>query len=227
MQRTLVRLIAIGSLAAALSACGAFIGSFLPDLERDNTFGLDGAEVAFAPAEATVSTASAGGGRLIAGFEVTLTVEDGVDVPDWIAPKRVTGGIGMEASVRVTRASGSEAPASFAIVGAGVQIEVFDGATRLIAAGKDNDDLQLTFELDGCDEPVLDREVCDYTLSTTNAPLLTVELTGAQARAYGELLRTPKAYRVAAQMHLDVEPLDAALVVLDATLQAIQGVIEF
>ncbi len=223
-----MRYLAIAGLVVALSACGGLLAALIPDQEIRDAFGLDGTEVTASDVGAAGTTATLATSQLTGTFSASVE-SDGLDdfpaiVRDAARAASISDVLTIRTRVEVAAPGDVDFAASYTITGLRLGFEVFDGATSVLSQTWSNDALALTFtgsaSFDGS------ATTGEYA-AEVDVPMITLELTGSQARAYFDLLTEPGTYSLVGSIALDVEPAFPAGAAMTFTLKSLGGELKF
>ena len=227
-MRQPMRYLAIAGLAVALSACGALLATFIPDQQIGNAFGLDGTQVTASESGAADTTATLASSQLTGTFSATVD-SDGLDgfpaiVRDAARAASVSDVLTIRTAVDVAAPGDVDVAESYTITAVSLGFAVFDGATSVLSQTWSNDDVALTFTggatFDGS------ATTGEYS-AEVDVPMITLELTGTQARAYFDLLKEAGTYTLVGSITLDVEPAFPAGADMTFTLKSLGGELKF
>lgn len=220
-----IRTLSMLVLAGALSACGLLSG-LIPDQEVSDPFRLDGARVTLAADTDEVTTLDGPAvGSVVGTIDGVFEVDDN-ELPSWIADavriRSVSGGIGLEPLVTLNAPDGADLPQALTIVGASIAFEVSSGGNARFGGEWSSGELEVVLS---ATEPC--SSTCTYVVTPSDEALLTVLITGSEARAYGQLVATPGEYELEGEVRLDldVDLPDGTTVAI--TLKDFGGVVSF
>lgn len=222
---TALRILTVLALAAALSACGLLRG-LIPDQSLTDPFGLDGVDVTLGADEAAASALDAAASTTLVGtIDASFDVEDN-DIPSWISDvlriRSVSGDVGIAPLVTLDAPEGAALPQALSIVAANHEFAVSSGGSRRFGGAWSADGLTVLLSAsEPCDAS------CTYTVTPQDQALLTMLMTGSEARAYGQVIAAPGSYDLDGQVVLEVDAELPAGTEMRIELRDFGGVVSF
>ncbi len=203
MKRSMQYLVVAG-LSLVLAACGTLLG-LIPDQPVDDAFGLDGASLTVgevSDTDVTTLTLSQATGAVSVSVDGDLLARLPAMVRDAVEAATISDTLTVQPAVQALAPGNVAFAPSYTVTGIAVELEVLRGATSVLSRTWTN---EVDFTLTGVS--AFDGENTVGVFATPiDVPLVELELTGAQARSYFDLLKAGERFTVAATLTLDIEP---------------------